>query len=116
MFATRSRTVITTAAALEVGIAGWWLGHGAMWLGAMLAAVTLVDCGLGIVRRRWMADVVGLEMGAVLVAALARSGSALFTAAAAGACTAWLVRPQRQAPLRRQRPAAAADAGDGLSA
>jgi hypothetical protein len=102
MLATRGRAVVTTAAALEVGIAGWWLGHGAEWLLAMLAAVTLVDCALGVVRRRVFADLAGLEMGAVLVAVLTRSADGVLTAAVAGACAAWLVRPERQAPLRRR--------------
>jgi hypothetical protein len=101
MFETRGRTVVTIAAALEVGIAGWWLGHGAVWLLGMLAAITLMDCALGVVHRRWWSDLAGLEMGAVLVAVLARSADGLLTAAVAGACAAWLMRPERQTPLRR---------------
>jgi hypothetical protein len=88
--------VVTVTVILEVGIAGWWRGDGALWLAVMLAVVTLVDCALGVVRRRAYADVVGVEMGAVLLAMLVRSDDALLTAAIAAACLAWLVRPQRQ--------------------
>jgi hypothetical protein len=102
MFTTRGRAVVTTAAALEVGIAGWWLGHGVVWLLAMLAAITLTDCALGVVRRRAYADLAGVELGAVLVALLARSADGLLTAAVAGSCAAWLARPERQTPARRR--------------
>jgi hypothetical protein len=100
MFRTRRRTVITLAAVLETGILGWWLGHGAMWLFAMLAAVTLADCATGVVRRRAISDLAGVELGAVLVAVLVRSADVLLTLAVAGACAAWLIRPERQSPPR----------------
>ncbi len=64
-------------------MAGWWRGDGALWLAAMLAAVTLVDCAIGIVRRRSYADLVGVELGAVLVAMLIRSDDVVMTAAVA---------------------------------
>jgi len=102
MLTTRGRAVVTTAATLEVGIAGWYLGHGPEWLWAMLAAITLMDCALGIVRRRSYADLAGLELGAVLVALLARSADGLLTAAVAASCAAWLIRPERQEPARRR--------------
>jgi hypothetical protein len=91
--------VVTVTVILEVGIAGWWRGDGALWLAVMLAVITLVDCAVGVVRRRAYADVVGVEMGAVLLAMLVRSDDALLTAAVAAACLAWLVRPQRQLTL-----------------
>jgi hypothetical protein len=92
--------VVTVTVILEVGIAGWWRGDGALWLAVMLAVITLVDCAVGVVRRRAYADVVGVEIGAVLLAMLVRSDDALLTAAVAAACLAWLVRPQRQLTLR----------------
>jgi hypothetical protein len=100
MFRTRRRTVITAAAVLETGVLGWWLGHGVMWLFAMLAAVTLADCATGVVRRRAMSDLAGVELGAVLVAVLVRSADVLLTLAVAGSCAAWLIRPERQSPAR----------------
>ncbi len=100
MFGSRVRSVVTVTVMLEVGVAGWWRGDGALWLAAMLAAVTLVDCAIGIVRRRSYADLVGVEMGAVLVAMLIRSDDVVMTAAVGAACAAWLVRPQRQLTLR----------------
>jgi hypothetical protein len=100
MFRTRRRAVITIAAALETGILGWWLGHGAMWLFGMVAAVTLADCAMGVVRRRSMSDLAGVELGAVLVAVLMHSADVLLTLAVAGACAAWLIRPERQSPAR----------------
>ena len=96
--------MVTVTVILEVGIAGWWRGDGALWLAAMLAAVTLLDCALGMVRRRAYADIVGVELGAVLVAMLLRSDDALLTAAVAAACAAWLIRPQRQYPTDVIRP------------
>jgi hypothetical protein len=96
MFASRIRWVITIATAIEVGIAGWALGHGWMWLGVMVAAITLVDCGIGLVRRRALADVVGVELGALLVAFLMRSADGALTAMIAVACLAWLIQPSRQ--------------------
>ena len=100
MFGSRVRSVVTVTVILEVGIAGWWRGDGALWLAVMLAAITLVDCAVGVVRRRAYADVVGLEMGAVLLAMLVRSEDVMLTATVAAACLAWLVRPQRQITLR----------------
>jgi hypothetical protein len=101
MFATRGRSVVTVAAMLEVGIAGWWLGYGGLWLASMLAAVTLVDCAFGVVRRRATADLAGLEVGAILVALLVRGDSGALTVAVAAACMSWLIRPGRQDPLSR---------------
>lgn len=82
-------------AVLEVGIAGWALGHGLLWLGAMTAAVTLADCGIGVVHRRSLADVAGFELGVVLVALLVRPAGTVLVVAVAAACAAWLIRPQR---------------------
>lgn len=101
MFATRGRSVVTLAAMLEVGIAGWWLGYGGLWLASMIAAVTLVDCAFGIVRRRAPADLAGLELGAILVALLVYGDGGALTIAVAAACVSWLIRPGRQDPLGR---------------
>ncbi len=98
MFGSRARSAVTVAVILEVGIAGWYRGEGALWLAAMLAAVTLFDCALGVVRRRSYADIVGLELGAVLIAMLLRSNDVLLTTAIAAACAAWLIRPERVRP------------------
>jgi hypothetical protein len=100
MFGSRVRSVVTVTVILEVGIVGWWRGDGALWLLVMLAAVTLVDCALGMVRRRSYADLVGLELGAVLLAMLLRSDDRLLTAAVAACCAAWVIRPQRQLDFR----------------
>jgi len=96
--------VATLTAVLEIGIAGWYLGHGVLWLVAAVAAVALADCTLGLVRRGVAADVVGLGMVAVLALAAAAAHDALLTTAAALACAAWLVRPARQAPAARPAP------------
>jgi hypothetical protein len=104
MFATRGRLVVTIAVMLEVGIAGWWLGHGALGLAAMIAAVTVVDCGFGVVRRRAPADLAGLELGAILVALLVYGHGGTLTVAVAAACLSWLIRPGRQDPLSRPTP------------
>jgi hypothetical protein len=101
MFATGRRSVVTVAAMLEVGIAGWWLGYGGLWLASMIAAVTLADCAFGIVRRRAPADLAGLELGAILVALLVYGDGGTLTPAVAAACLSWLIRPGRQDPLSR---------------
>jgi hypothetical protein len=100
MFGSKERAVVTIAVILEVGIAGWWRGDGALWLVVMLAAVTLFDCALGMVRRRSYGDLVGVELGAVLIALVLRSSDALLIGSVAAACMAWLVRPQRQITVR----------------
>jgi hypothetical protein len=104
MFSTRRRTVATLTAVLETGIAGWYLGHGVLWVVGAVAVVALADCTLGVVRRGAAADLVGLGMVAVLVLAAVAAHDALLTAAAALACAAWLVRPARQAPAVRPAP------------
>ena len=86
---------------LEVGIAGFALGHGALWLLVITAAVTLADTAWGVARRGVPADLAGLQVAAALVLMLVyRTGTALSLLTAA-ACVAWLIRPDRLTPLRR---------------
>ena len=101
MFGSRVRSIFTTTVILEVGIVGWWWGDGALWLAAMLAAVTLFDCAMGIVHRRSWGDIVGLELGALLIGLLVYPHDPLLTFAIAAACAAWLVRPQRYVAVTR---------------
>ncbi|HUZ84363.1 MAG TPA: hypothetical protein VMU66_06685 [Gaiellales bacterium] len=95
MFTTFGRTVVTCAAMLEVGIAGYALGHGALWLLAVTAAVTLADTAWGVARRGVPGDLAGLQVAAALALMLVtRAGSAL-SVLTATACVAWLIRPDR---------------------
>ena len=52
VFGSRSRAAVTTAVVLEVGIAGWALGYGPLWLLVMTAAVTIADTVWGVFLRR----------------------------------------------------------------
>ena len=81
---------------LEVGIAGWMLGYGALWLLAGCLAVTVADTLWGMTRRRMLADLVGLEVAATLAIALHAGADPDFTGLLAAACIAWLIRPERQ--------------------
>ena len=110
MFGTRKRAVATVAAVLELGIGGWYLGQGARVLLLAVAVVAAVDCALGVLRRGVPGDVTGLGMVALLALAALGLRDSLFTTAVTLACAAWLVRPERQAPLPRT-PAARAAAG-----
>jgi hypothetical protein len=49
---------------LEVGIAGWALGYGALWLLVMTVAVTVADTIWGVFQRRVPADIAGPAMDA----------------------------------------------------
>jgi hypothetical protein len=51
---------------LEVGIAGWALGYGALWLLVMTVVVTVADTIWGVFQRRVPADIAGLEVGLAL--------------------------------------------------
>jgi hypothetical protein len=102
MFASRTRSIVTAAAVLEGGIAGWALGAGWLGLLAMVAAVTLADTAWGIARRGVIADLAGLQVALALAVMLAAGAPARVTALTAAACAAWLVRDGRAAP--RPRP------------
>ena len=104
MFSSRKRTVTTGAGVLELGIAGWYLGHGATWLWAVVAVVTLADCGFGVVRRGVPADVTGIGLAVILVLLAVYPTDGPLTIAVALACAAWLIRPARQASLVRGGP------------
>jgi hypothetical protein len=106
VFGSRPRTVVTTAAVLEVGLAGWALGHGALWLLVMTAAVTIADTVWGVLRRGVAADVAGLEVGLALAAMVILGADTFPTAVTAAACGAWLIRDGRQgrAPRREGLP------------
>jgi hypothetical protein len=101
MFASRRRSVVTVAAVLEGGIAGWALGAGWLGLLAMVAAVTLADTAWGIARRRVIADLAGLEVALALAVMLAAGAPGTMTALTAAACAAWVVRDGRVSPARR---------------
>ncbi len=80
---------------LEVGIAGFALGHGALWLLAIAAVVTLADTAWGVTRRGVPADLAGLQVAVALVLMLVyRMGTAISLLTAC-ACVAWLIRPNR---------------------
>ena len=66
VFGSRSRAAVTTAVVLEVGIAGWALGYGALWLLMMTVTVTVADTIWGVFRRRVPADIAGLEVALAL--------------------------------------------------
>ena len=68
-----AHAIVTSAVVLEVGIAGWVLGHGALWLLVATLAVTLRRYALGHARRRVLADLAGLR-SPLLLAMLLRCG------------------------------------------
>jgi hypothetical protein len=96
VFGSRARAVVTTAVVLEVGIAGWAFGYGALWLLVMTAAVTVADTVWGVLRRGVAADVAGLEVGLALAVMVLLGAETFPTAVTAAACGAWLIRDGRQ--------------------
>jgi cytochrome bd-type quinol oxidase subunit 2 len=97
MLATPGRSIVTFAVVLEVGIAGWYAGHGALWLLVMTAAVTLADTAWGVARRRALCDLAGFEVAATLCAMLALGADPVLSLLVGLACVAWLVRDRRPA-------------------
>jgi hypothetical protein len=95
VFRSKSRAAVTTAVVLEVGIAGWAFGYGALWLLAMTIAVTIADTVWGVFRRRVPADIAGLEVGLALAVMVVFGGEAFPEAITAAACFAWLIRDGR---------------------
>ena len=100
VFGSRSRAAVTTAVVLEVGIAGWALGYGALWLLAMTVVVTVADTIWGVFQRRVPADIAGLEVGLALAVMVAFGADAFPEAITAAACFAWLIRDGRARPVR----------------
>src|SRR4029079_9324727 len=108
MLATPGRSIVTSAVVLEVGIAGWYAGHGALWLLVMTggrppghyalwrlvmtAAVTLADTAWGVARRRALCDLAGFEVAATLCAMLALGADPVLSLLVGLACGASLVR------------------------
>src|SRR5436309_2869907 len=110
MFKGRTRTIVTVTVVIEGGLAGWAVGAGWLGLLAMIALVTAADSAWGVVRRHALADVTGVELAAALIVLLgAGAGDAMLGALTACACAAWMVRPERYAPLTR--PGAARRSG-----
>jgi hypothetical protein len=101
MFETRTRSLVTLTVIVEVAIAGWVLGQGALWLLVMVAAVTAADTVWGVLRRRVAADIAGLEMAALLGVFVAAGADTTLLTVTAAACAAWLIRPERQEPVQR---------------
>src|SRR5919204_4854977 len=100
MYGSRMRAAVTTAVVLEVGIAGWALGYGALWLLVMTVAVTVADTVWGVVRRRVAADIAGLEVALALAIMVVFGADAFPEAVTAAACFAWLIRDGRTRPAR----------------
>jgi len=109
MFKGRTRTIVTVTAMIEGGLAGWALGAGWLGLLAMVAMVTAADSVWGVLRRRALSDVTGVELAAALAVLLAAGADLALGALTACACAAWLVRPERYVPLTR--PGAARRSG-----
>jgi hypothetical protein len=105
MFKGRTRTIVTITAMIEGGLAGWALGVGWLGLLAMVAAVTAADSLWGVLRRRALSDVTGVELAAALAVLLAAGADLALGALTACACAAWLVRSERYLPLTRPRAA-----------
>jgi hypothetical protein len=95
MLSSKTRSVVTATAVLEVGIAGWALGHGALWLLVMTAVVTVLETGWGIPRRGALGDLAGLEVAVALLLLLAFASDPTLTVLVAACCVAWLVRDRR---------------------
>jgi hypothetical protein len=104
VFGSRSRAAVTTAVVLEVAIAGWALGYGALWLLMMTVAVTVADTVWGVVRRRVAADIAGLEVALALGVMVVFSADMFPEAVTAAACFAWLIRDGRTGTHRRSQP------------
>ena len=96
MLSTRNRLVVCSALVLELGIAGYTAGHGAQWLLLALVSVTLVDTGWGLLGRRRLAELAGLEIAVVLAILMARGTDPVMTAMVAAACAFWLLRDRGQ--------------------
>ena len=96
MFGSRAHAIVTLTVVIEVGIAGWVLGHGVLWLLGAVLAVTAAGTIWGMTRRRVLADLVGLEVAVLLAILLAAGTDPMFSLLVAAACLAWLVRPDRQ--------------------
>ena len=96
MLSTRNRLIVCTALVLELGIAGYAAGHGAQWLLLAIVSATLADTGWGLLRRRRLAELAGIEIALVLAVLIARSSDPVMTAMVAGACAAWLLRDRGQ--------------------
>jgi hypothetical protein len=95
MLSSKTRSVVTATVVLEVGIAGWALGHGALWLLVMTAVVTVLETGWGILRRGALGDLAGLEVAVALVLLLAFASDLTLTVLVAACCVAWLARDRR---------------------
>lgn len=100
VFGSRSRAAVTTAVVLEVGIAGWALGYGPLWLLVMTVAVTIADTVWGVFLRRVPADIAGLEVALALAVMVVFGADAFPEAITAAACFAWLIRDGRAGPGR----------------
>jgi len=101
MFGSRTRSVVTVTVIIEATIAGWVLGRPVEALLLMVLAVTAVDTLWGLLRRHALADLAEVELAAALGLLLAVRADPSLTALVACCCAAWLVRPERQQPLRR---------------
>ena len=97
MLSTRTRSIVTATVVLEVGIAGWGLGHGGLWLLVMTAAVTLLETGWGALRRGMLGDLAGLQVAMALAMLLAFTADTALAVMLAAACVAWLVRDRQPA-------------------
>ena len=95
MLSSKTRSVVTATVVLEVGIAGWALGHGALWLLVMTAVVTVLETGWGILRRGALGDLAGLEVAVALLLLLAFASDLTLTVLVAACCVAWLARDRR---------------------
>ena len=98
MLTTRTRSIVTTTVVLEVGIAGWAVGYGWLWLLVMTAALTLVETGWGVLRRHALGDRAGLQVALALMMLLAVAADLTFTLMVAACCVAWLAQPRPLAP------------------
>ena len=104
MLRTRTRSIVTTTVVLEVGIAGWALGYGWLWLLVMTAALTLAETGWGILRRHALSDLAGLQVALALVMLLAVAADLTFTLMVAACCVAWLAQPRQSQPQATSLP------------
>lgn len=96
MLSTRNRLVICSALVLELGLAGYAAGHGAQWLLLAVVSVTLVDTCWGLLRRRRLGELAGIEVALVLAVLMAKGTDPVMTGMVAAACAAWLLRDRGQ--------------------
>jgi hypothetical protein len=101
MFGSRTRSIVTLTVIVEATIAGWVLGRPVEALLLMVLAVTAADTVWGLLRRHALADLAGVEIAAALGLLLAVGADPTLTALVACCCAAWVIRPERQQPLRR---------------